>query len=319
MREISQPVLESAAFTIPITSVLGAIAVIYWLGWHRLRRSRVRGIPPWRLAAFMGGLVAVWAAAASPLALLDHRLLTMHMVQHLLLMTVAPLLLLLGEPRFCLARGLPNALARPLYRWLDQMSIGRLGRILVNPRVCFLTAVAVLVLWHLPAIFDVAMRSQAWHRVEVGTFLISGILFWLPVTQPWTSAGTAPWWNPLYLFLATLPCDVLSAFLTFCDRVIYHCYSHGARPVHISALQDQQYAGALMWTCVTFAYSIPAVIVTAALVSQHDQNPLAGVRDSRLQFGDGWQLEPSHPSKVVSRHSSTGGFGAPGLIDTLGR
>jgi putative membrane protein len=295
MTEIIQPAFESSAFSILITSVLAAIALIYWCAWHRLSDGRRPRIPGWRLGAFMGGLLAVWAAVASPLALLDHRLLTMHMVQHLLLMTVAPLLLLLGEPRFCLERGLP-AFARPLAGGFGQTSIERLTRFLANPRFCLLAATAVLLTWHLPAIFDVAMRSPAWHRVEVANFLLGGILFWLPVTQPWTtSARSHQWWIPLYLFLATLPCDVLSAFLTFCDRVIYRCYTDGPRPIPISALQDQEYAGALMWTCVTFAYLIPAVIVTVALLSQFDDNPLSGIAGTPLQSGDGWQIEPSRP------------------------
>jgi cytochrome c oxidase assembly factor CtaG len=72
---------------------------------------------------------------------------------------------------------------------------------------------------------------------------------------------------PLYLFLATVPCDILSAFLTFCGRVVYPSYLSTACIFSLSPLQDQECAGALMWVCVTFAYLIPAVVITMQILS----------------------------------------------------
>jgi putative membrane protein len=72
---------------------------------------------------------------------------------------------------------------------------------------------------------------------------------------------------PLYLFLGTLPCDILSAFLTFCGRVVYPSYASTARFFSFSPLQDQECAGALMWVCVTFAYLIPAIVITVQILS----------------------------------------------------
>jgi putative membrane protein len=77
----------------------------------------------------------------------------------------------------------------------------------------------------------------------------------------------------LYLFLATLPCDALSAFLAFCDRVVYSSYLTAPRLFNISPLQDQQCAGALMWTCATFIYLIPAVVVTIQILSPASAHP----------------------------------------------
>jgi cytochrome c oxidase assembly factor CtaG len=71
----------------------------------------------------------------------------------------------------------------------------------------------------------------------------------------------------LYLFLATLPCDALSAFLTFCGRVVYPHYLHAHPPFDISPLADQEFAGALMWVWVTFAYLVPAAVVTIQMLS----------------------------------------------------
>jgi putative membrane protein len=72
----------------------------------------------------------------------------------------------------------------------------------------------------------------------------------------------------LYLFLATLPCDILSAFLAFCNRLVYPHYSCATQLLSFSPLQDQQCAGALMWVWVTFAYLIPAVIITMQILGE---------------------------------------------------
>ena len=76
---------------------------------------------------------------------------------------------------------------------------------------------------------------------------------------------------PIYLFLATLPCDALSAFLAFCGRVVYSCHRAAPTLLHLSPLQDQQCAGALMWFWVTVAYLIPAIAVTLRLLSRRTE------------------------------------------------
>src|SRR5260370_702128 len=117
------------------------------------------------------------------------------------------------------------------------------------------------------------------HRCERFTMNCSRSIWW-PVVQPWPNVARWPRWSiVLYLFFATLPCDALSAFLTFCDRVVYPCYLSGNRHFGISPLQDQEYAGALMWVCVTFVYLVPAVLITTQLLSSpsaHDSNLVRG-------------------------------------------
>jgi hypothetical protein len=73
----------------------------------------------------------------------------------------------------------------------------------------------------------------------------------------------------LYLFLATLPCDILSGFLVFCDRVVYSVFLSSPRSFGLSPLEDQQCAGALLWTCVTVVYLIAGAVFTARLLSPH--------------------------------------------------
>jgi cytochrome c oxidase assembly factor CtaG len=188
------------------------------------------------------GIAAGWIAVASPAAHMDHHLLTAHMVQHLLLMVVAAPLILIG-----LHPGLQM-------RWHP------------HPAFCWLAGSLTVVLWHVPVVFDLAMSSAYWHAIEHASFFIAGLLFWYPVIH--APFATQPWILPLYLFLATLPCDALSAFLAFCGRVVYRQYLSGHSGMFgLSPLEDQALAGALMWFTATLAYLIPALVVVAQLLS----------------------------------------------------
>ena len=252
-----------------MTLALIAIAVLYSLGWYRLWRALPGSVSGMRFAAFMAGIAGLWLVVGSPLAELDHHLLTAHMVQHLVIMVVAAPLILLGAPSITLLYGLPRRFVRhvlePLLRWHP---VQHLGRVCAHPAFCWLAGTITVMAWHVPAVFDLAQRSHHWHEVEHACFLTAGLLFWWPVIQPWPSvAGSPPWSIPLYLFLATLPCDALSAFLTFCDHVVYRPYLSAHGVFHLDPLQDQALAGALMWVSVTFAYLIPAVAVMIQILS----------------------------------------------------
>jgi putative membrane protein len=199
-------------------------------------------------------------------------LLTVHMIQHLLLMTFAPPLILLSAPVMPLLHGLPlhfvQVVIGPLFRWPP---LQRIGRVVSNPVFCWVAAAAAFLGWHIPAAFSLGLQSASWHMVEHACFLGAGFLFWWPVVQPWPSVAVYPRWSILpYLFFATIPCDVLSGFLVFCDRVVYSAYLSAPRTFAISALADQQCAAALMWACVTIIYLIPAMIVTTGLLASRN-------------------------------------------------
>jgi putative membrane protein len=177
----------------------------------------------------------------SSLAHLDHHLLTAHMVMHLLIMMVAaPLILFAARPT--------------LVRWRPQIA------------ACWLAGTLTVLLWHVPPVFELALETPFWHQLELASFFVAGIVFWWPVLQLRPTLG---WSVPVYLFLATLPCDALSAFLVFCGHVVYRPYlagddSHGM--FGLSPLEDQALAGALMWVTVTFVYLIPALVLSARLL-----------------------------------------------------
>jgi putative membrane protein len=236
-------------------------ALVYLRGWFSFLSDRLGSIPAWRACSFLLGLFLIWVATASSISALDHELLTVHMLKHLLLMTVAPPLIWLGEPVRCAAR------AFRLEIWRTRMSAANQTKSLAWPVVCWLAAAAALVGWHIPAVFTLAMHSAGWHFVEQASFLASGLLFWWPVVRPWPSVLTPDLSLILYLFFATVPCDILSGFLVFCDRVVYPVYLSSSHLFGLSTLGDQQCAAALMWTCVTLVYLVAGALLAMRLLS----------------------------------------------------
>jgi putative membrane protein len=268
---MSEPHAHMQLWSFLVAALVAAAEFVYLRGWLCLRDAFPSLVARWRLAAFTTGLVLVWILIGSPLAALDHRSLTIHMMKHLLLMTVAAPLVLEGAPAFPLVCALPKLFIKsypPLpARWLD--------RCIMHPALCWLAGTMTVIAWHIPAVFQMAQRSNCLHSFEDISFIVAGVLFWSPVVGRFSS-GMKPlvWYVPLYLFLATLPCDILSAFLAFYGRVVYPNYHVAVVMFSLSPLQDQQCAGALMWVWVTYAYLIPAVIITVQILSFSNLQPL---------------------------------------------
>jgi putative membrane protein len=265
----AQAILESWSAPLGVNLALCLTAVVYVRGWFRVHSASQNLISVWRLAAFLAGIVSVWIAIGSPLNAFDDVSLSVHMVQHLLLMAIAPPLLLLGAPALPLLQGLPQSMARCVGGPFLRLSLVKsIGHFITNPAICWLAATLALIVWHVPKVFEPALHSNWLHELEHACFFGAGILFWWPVVQPWPSIARWPRWSiPLYLFCATLPCDALSGFLTFCDRVVYSSYLSAPRVFDISALQDQECAAALMWVSVTVMFLVPAVVVTMQILS----------------------------------------------------
>jgi len=245
-------------------------ALIYLRGWVLVRRLDRDTVGGWRAASFALGLFFIWVATASPLAALDHDMLTAHMVQHLLLMTFAPPLILLGASGKTFVCGLPHRFVQIMRQLFQSTGLYQVWSALTHPAICWLGAASTLVAWHIPAVFALGLRSQMWHGIEQASFLATGLLFWWAVVQPLPNSLKWPESSILlYLFLATLPCDILSGFLVFCDRVVYPVFLSSPESFGLSALEDQQCAGALMWTCVTVVYLIAGTLFAVRLLSPH--------------------------------------------------
>jgi cytochrome c oxidase assembly factor CtaG len=244
---------------VPLTVASG----IYLRGWWQLHRRLPRPFAVWRLIAFQAGLLTLFLALASPLHQLSELLLQFHMIQHMLLMMVAPPLLLLGAPVLPLLRGLPRPL---LQHWVGPLfaskGLQRLAHFFTHPLVCLLAFTVSNVAWHLPRLYELALRFEFWHEVQHFFFLGTGLLFWWPVVQPWPSRRRWPQWTMIpYLLLADIQNTALSAFLIFSERVLYPTYAAVPRFWGISVLDDQAAAGAIMWVPGSVIFLIPVAML----------------------------------------------------------
>lgn len=259
-----------------VTSALALSALIYARGWMRIRRTRPAQFPAWRLVTFLGGILALFVAVASPLDTFSESLLFMHMAQHFVLMSIAPPLIVLGAPVIPMLRGLSGStirLLRPLF--ISHVFLAT-GRFLTRPRVAWLAMNAAYVGWHIPRAYEFALASENWHNFEHACFFFSNLMFWWPIIRPWPSHSAQSRWMLIpYLLLADVVNTGVSAFLCFSGRLLYPTYGEIARPFGLSALNDQVAAGAFMWVCGSMVYLIPAVLITVQMLG----SPARSARD----------------------------------------
>lgn len=194
--------------------------------------------------AFVLGALTLFLALGPPLDdWSDHYLLLAHMVQHLLLILLAAPLLLYGTPAWLLEPLTRNQVTNAIGYWLTR------------PVIAYTIANAVLVLWHVPLFYEMALRSRPVHAFEHATMLAAALLAW------WPTLGPLPRWprlalplHSLYYFAMTLPSAAVGAFITFADPGLYAPYDTAQRIFGIDLATDQQAAGLLMWVAVSAIY-----------------------------------------------------------------
>ncbi len=252
-------------WSLPLLPTAGILltGTLYFRGWTAARTTRPKQLPAWRLMSFLSGLLTLWLAIASPLDAMDDYLLTAHMLQHFLLMSTVPPLLVLGSPQVPLLKGLPRSFVRSILapvlrrRWFQP-----LVHILGHPMFAWLTMNLSFLLWHLPSAYELTLHSEPWHNVEHLCFLFTSILFWWVVLAPWPHRRRWPVWSMVpYLFTADLINTILSAVLCFSGRIFYPTYGLAARISNLSPLQDQIAAGAEMWILNSIVFLIPAMML----------------------------------------------------------
>lgn len=248
-----------------VSLLLGSI--IYLRGWWQLYRRLPRRFGARRLIAFQSGMLTLFLALVSPLHELAEKLLQFHMIQHLFLMMVVPPLLLLGAPILPLLRGLPRpALRYGLRQLFSSRAFKRLANFFTDPLVCLLAFTVSNVAWHVPALYELALRSEFWHAVQHICFFGTGLLFWWPVVQPWPSRLRWPRWTMIpYLLFADIQNTALSAFLIFSERVLYPTYAAVPRLWGISVLDDQTAAGVIMWVPGSVIFLVPVAVLAVGL------------------------------------------------------
>jgi putative membrane protein len=252
-----------------VVAGISVAGVVYARGWRRYRLRLPGRFAVSQLAAFLGGLACLCAAILPPLDEAADARLSAHMVQHILLLTLGPALLLLGDPLLPLLRGLPDSLRRSLVApLLRGRRLRRAMHALGHPLVGLLFSSLILWSWHLPALYQLALRVPAIHLIEHASFFAGGLLFWFPVVQPWPSRPEWPSAAMIpYLLAADVQNTVLAALLTFSDRVLYPFYEFHSRAAEAAALNDQVLAGVIMWVPMSLAYLVPAALLTIRLLS----------------------------------------------------
>lgn len=245
------------------SGAIALTAILYFRGWSQLHRILPERYSRFELVAFLTGMAAIWIALSPSLEALSALLLAAHMIQHLLLLAVAPPLLLLGRPILPILRGLPRSLAHDGIAPFLQSAVARkLQASLSRPLPCWLAFVGTLILWHLPAAFDIALRSSGWHHLEHVCFLGSSLLFWGQIIRPSASGNDdSVWILPVYLLAADIVNTALSAVLTFSDRLLYSPYASVPRLFGTTPLTDQVAAGVIMWVPGSLFFLGPAFFI----------------------------------------------------------
>ncbi|MCU1426698.1 MAG: cytochrome c oxidase assembly protein [Actinomycetia bacterium] len=226
------------------------IAVLYALG---LEQSPATGRA--RVGAGIAGIATLAVALGPPLDGSAARSLTAHMVQHVLLLTVAPPLLVLGEaPAIIAAKVRTLARIRPsrTTRW----AVPAGGVALATWAGVAVALQSAALVWHVPAFYDLALAHDVLHATEHMTFLATGLAFWWLIAGAGRRGGTA--YAVLAVFVASLPGTALGAFMTLSTSPWYPPYATGSAR---AALQDQQLAGVVMWAFGGIAYVIAGAVL----------------------------------------------------------
>jgi cytochrome c oxidase assembly factor CtaG len=228
-------------------SVLALVGALYWRRARTLAQ-RGRPVPRSRLAAFAAGLLTLFVALGSPIDTIgEEHLFSVHMLQHLLLGDVAALLLVLG---------LDGRLLRPLLR----VRVVHRLRVLAHPLVALPLWAVNFVAWHLPVLFDAALRNNGIHALQHTLFVTFGMLMWAALIEPLPGPAwfTAPWKIP-YVLGMWLVMLVLSQVFIWSNHVYYAPYVHDATLWGLSHLADQKAGGGVMLVESMFTM-LPALV-----------------------------------------------------------
>ncbi|MGI8946092.1 MAG: cytochrome c oxidase assembly protein [Thermoleophilaceae bacterium] len=244
-----------------------ALVVIYVRRFRTVRGAeRAAGRPPRgararHAAAFAGGIAALLLALASPLdGLGEDYLFSAHMLQHILLGDLAPLLLLLS---------LSRVLMRPATRRL--MSLERALGPLASPVTGIVLWLFLMYLWHVPALYEAAITNPVVHVIEHGSFFTAGVAVWWPLIQPVPMRRrlTGPQ-TVVYIGCAKFGLAALGLYLTWSGTLLYDYYSGVPRIWGLDAVSDQNAGGAIMMVEQSLTFVVALVVLFTAMLRQSE-------------------------------------------------
>ncbi len=266
-------------------------ALLFWLGG----RGRSASSPGerWRTAAFVAGLAAIVAALGTPIDALADELFWVHMVQHILLISVAAPLLALARPWNRMWRGFPldfrRAVAREVSAAPRWAPLRRVAAIAAGAGASWLIFNLNFCAWHLPVLYDAALRSPPVHALEHLLFFATALLFWTRVvySPPWRSR-LSQLGKVVYLGSTMVVGWVLAIVLAVAGSPIYSAYAERAsRPGHISAFTDQQFAAGVMWVPGSISYAVAIIVIAYRWLEPADSRRRARAPAKALPRGVG--------------------------------
>ena len=220
---------------------------------------------------FWGGLLIIYIGAASPIdSIGETYLFSMHMVQHNLFMYPVPWLLLAGVPSWMAEYGLDKsgALGKQVYR------------IVAHPIAACLVFNLIFTLWHIPFLYDWALKDRMVHNLEHFTMITTAVMLWLPLWTPLKSKKMAYPLQMLYLIAVAIAQLPVFAYVTFSKSVLYPTYEMAPRLTSLTAHADQQLGGVIMKITAMF---ILFIAFTGVFMAWYEQQKEADrERDARL-------------------------------------
>jgi cytochrome c oxidase assembly factor CtaG len=235
-------------------------ALLYWLGgrgWSGRGRDELL-----RAGSFVAGLVTIVLALDSPIDGYADQLFWVHMLQHVLLLTMAPPLILLGRPWPRMWRALPLRSRTKLGRGIALARWAAPLRALARPLPAWVLFNATVVLWHIPGAYNATLTNNTIHQAEHAMFFFTGLLFWARVIDPGPLRPRLVWpARVAYAVGAMVVGWVLAIVLVIVPHPLYSHYADLAqRPGGITALTDQQLAGGVMWVLGSLSYTVAMLI-----------------------------------------------------------
>lgn len=245
---------------------------LYWIGVRRLWRATHIGAGIRRRDAAWYALGWFWlfVALVSPLHPWGEVLFSAHMVQHELLMLVAAPLLILGRPVIAFLWAMPLRIRRKVGRAGANGWVKRAWDILINPFVAWLIHAVILWSWHIPSWFQATLTSDWIHSLQHSSFLVSALLFWFAVLHG-RSRELGYGMAVVYMFTTAVHSGALGALLTFTTFVWYPAYTETARVWGLSALEDQQIGGIIMWIPACIVYIVAGLALFIAWMGESER------------------------------------------------
>jgi putative membrane protein len=245
---------------------LALAAMIYGGGLYRLwKKAGVgKGVARWQACCYAGGWLTVFVALVSPLDSISGELFAVHMVQHLLLILVAAPLLVSGAPIFVAIWLLPQKARIRVAGWMHPDGPWRQSWDVVSqPLLVWSAFFATLWLWHIPGLYEAALRSQLVHDIQHLAFLSAAGLTWWIVLNPMGRLKLSRGASVMYLFTTSLHAGALGVLITFSPRAWYGYYESTTEAWGFTLLQDQQLAGIIMWMPAAAVYIGLAAMIFA--------------------------------------------------------